>query len=160
MNTAFRLLGLPLYFSRKGGADIIETSDPEQARRMPRYLWHRGQRREVRYTADADALTAEAETLGRQAGESAGSWIVDGNTSEETARAILRMIEEGDPELEAPAPMSGEFSGGLLAADVLASVGPGLTEDDPAADDVLTAFETGYSDGWYAEVERSARATL
>ncbi len=160
MNTAFRLLGLPLYFSRKGGADIIETSDPEQARRMPRYLWHRGQRREVRYTADADTLPAEAEALGRQAGESAGSWVVDGNTSQETARAILRMIEEGDPELEAPPPLSGEWSGGLLAADVLASVGPGLTEDSPAADDVLTAFETGYSDGWYAEVERSARATL
>src|SRR5439155_21739885 len=78
MNQAFRLLGLPLYFSRKGGADILEVSDPEQARRMPRYLWNHGQRREVRYTADADALEAEAERLGREAGSSSGSWIVDG----------------------------------------------------------------------------------
>jgi hypothetical protein len=158
MNQAFRLLGLPLYFSRKGGADILETSDPEQARRMPRYLWHRGSRREVRYTADG--LTAEAERLGREAGESAGSWVVDGNTSRKTVAEVVRMIEEGDPALEAPAPLSGEWSGGIVAADVLASVGPGLDDEDPAADDVLDAFERGYSDGWYAEVERSARAVL
>jgi hypothetical protein len=159
-NTAARMLGLPYYYSRKGGADWLSLDDVEDCRRLPRYLWNRGVTRGVGYTADAAVLTAEAEALGKQAGESAASWIVDGNTSTETAREIVRMIEEGDPAFEAPAPLSGEWSGGLVATDVLASAGCGLTEDDEAAGDVLDAFERGYCDGWYAEAERRTRAVL
>lgn len=35
--------------------------------------------------------------LGYRAGEAAGSWVIDGNTSRETCERILRGIEEGDP---------------------------------------------------------------
>ncbi len=157
MNQAFRLLGLPLYFSRAGGADILELGDPELARRMPHYLWSRGTRSEISYT-DTDARKKRLEALGREIGTGAGSWIVDGNTSDQTAREILRMIVEGDPALEYPAPLSGEFSGDVLAADVLAHVDS--SEGDPAAEDMLDVFEQAYRDAWYAEVERSCWAVL
>lgn len=39
MNTAFRVLGLPYYYSRKGGAHIVSLNDSrESARDLPVYI--------------------------------------------------------------------------------------------------------------------------
>lgn len=131
MNTAFRVLGLPYRFDRSGGASIT------------------------------DLRIERAEREGKQHGQAAGSWVIDGNTSEQTARAILAGIRDGDPEVldSLPsAPLSGEWADGLLPRDVLGWYG--MDEDDPAADDVLTTFETAYADGMIEEVTRAARAIV
>jgi hypothetical protein len=44
-------------------------------------------------TPDEDRI----ETRGRANGKAAGSWVIDGRTTTETAAAILGGIEEGDP---------------------------------------------------------------
>lgn len=131
LNTAFRALDLPYRYDRKGGAQIV------------------------------DLRPQLAERAGYDAGKSAGSWIIDGNTSEEVARRILAGIKDGDPEVldQLPsAPFSGEWADGIMARDVL--LGYGLDEDAPEAEELLTAFEDGYSSGAEDEVARAARAIL
>lgn len=108
-----------------------------------------------------DLLADRAFELGREHGMSAGTWVIDGNTSEETARWWLRGLEDGDPEVEdqlPSAPLSGEWAGDPLPADVLASLD--LDEDDVRADDLLSAFEDGYYTGAHEQVEWAARAVL
>jgi hypothetical protein len=92
--------------------------------------------------------------LGAEAGRAAGSWVIDGNTSIETLRAVL----SDDFEFDVPAPLSGEWSDGPLPRDVLAEVG--VTEDDDEADDLLNEYEQAYSDAYIAETQRSASAML
>lgn len=115
----------------------------------------------ARHMLNLDDVLERAEQEGHEHGVAAGSWVVDGNTSEESARRLLQGIEDGDPEVmdELPsAPLSGEYADGLLPRDVLGWYD--LDEEHDAADDVLRAFEDGYSRGVVDEVVRSARAIL
>ena len=104
---------------------------------------------------------SQAEKLGYDAGKAAGSWIIDGNSTDEQARTLLDGIEDGDPavlDLLPSAPFSGEWADGLDVRDVLDSYGYSL--DDDGADEILSAFEDGYSRGVVDEAVRSARALL
>lgn len=110
---------------------------------------------------DYDAIIEAARVAGYEHGKAAGSWVIDGNTSEDTARYILAGIEDGDPAvLDAlpSSPLSGEWADCLLPRDVLSSLD--VDEDDDAADDILSAFEDGFSSGVEDEVVRSASAVL
>lgn len=100
-------------------------------------------------------MTAAYE-IGFDAGKARGSWVIDGNTDSGTARAILRGIEDGDPEVMdmQPAPLSGEWAGESIP-ELSDLFGIDLGDDDNATD-----FETGYGEGYWAEVERSALLAL
>jgi hypothetical protein len=103
----------------------------------------------------------KARAAGYDAGKAAGSWIVDGNTSTETARALLAGIEDGDPAVldQLPtSPLSGEWADAPTPRDVLEDVN--MTEDDEGAEDVLSAYEEGFSSGAEDEAVRLARAIL
>jgi hypothetical protein len=107
------------------------------------------------------SLTGSARAQGAEDGRCAGTWIIDGNTTDETKQACLKGFEDGDPAVydQLPgSPLSGEYADGLLPRDVLGWYG--LTEDDDLADDVLSAYEDGYSQGVVDEVERACNATL
>ena len=104
---------------------------------------------------------ARADSAGYAAGKAAGSWVIDGNTTYETAREILRMLDEGDPAVYdslPSSPLSGEWAGDPLPRDVLADVG--VDEDDDGADDVLSAYEDGFSRGAEEELVRACRAMM
>ena len=108
-----------------------------------------------------DEILERADEAGYEAGVAAGSWLLDGNSTEDAARRLLDGIEDGDPEiLDAlpSSPLSGEWADGLLPRDVLAEYG--LDEQHEAADEVLSAFEAGYDRGVTDEATRSARALL
>lgn len=114
----------------------------------------------------AEANTDEARRRGLEAGKAAGSWVIDGNTTEETARRILQGYEDGDPKIldMQPSPLSGEWADGE-SADQLVSELVDLNEASISwgelaelQDEVCRAFEDGYADGYWAEVQRSARA--
>jgi hypothetical protein len=103
----------------------------------------------------------QAEVDGYEAGRAAGTWVIDGNTSTLTAKWLLEGIEAGDPEVydQLPgSPLSGEWADAPLPRDILE--GFGMSEDDDAADDVLGAFESGFSRGVEDEVVRAARIQL
>jgi hypothetical protein len=102
-----------------------------------------------------------AEAQGHEDGRCAGTWVIDGTTTDETKQAILKGLEDGDPAVydQLPSsPLSGEWADGLLPRDVLGWYG--FTEDDDRADGILCAYEDGYSQGVVDEVERACHATL
>lgn len=74
---------------------------------------------------------------GADDGRAAGSWVVDGNTSDETCRAILQGIEDGDPETldYLPAPRTG-----------------GEYADDPTWSQILEEEECDDSDDGRADL--------
>ncbi len=101
-------------------------------------------------------MTEEAYKAGKELGEAAGSWIIDGNTSDETARYLLKGITDGDPAVldqHGPrSPLSGEWAGESIP-ELSDQYGIDLTDDDEA-----TRFEEGYDTGYWDTVERDARA--
>lgn len=109
--------------------------------------------------AQIQQAEVDAEVKGYEHGRAAGSWVIDGNTTTETAARILQGLEDGDPEVYdslPSSPLSGEMADGLLPRDVLGWYE--LDEDDDAADDILSAYERGFDSGVEAEVSESARA--
>jgi hypothetical protein len=105
----------------------------------------------------AAALNERAERLGRRAGKAAGTWAIDGNTSADAARALLRGIDEGDPAvLDAMPDPHGddEFSHEGVLLDL------GVHPEGDDADRVLESYRVGFDSGYWAEVERAAHAML
>lgn len=129
---------------------------------------------------EREALRERADALGYEAGVAAGSWVIDGNTDAEDAASLLRMIEDGDPaawDAFPSSPLSGEYADGWTEEAVCEQ--SGLPEETWNAytcavgfeqkldyeavalvDDVLRAFEDGYSRGVMDEIVRSCRALL
>jgi len=107
-------------------------------------------------------LIQAAENLGYDRGTAAGSWVIDGNTTEETARAILCGLDEGDPatlDLLPSSPLSGEWAGGITPTSLRAELGAeDVTEEE--AETILMHYEDAYGRGVYDEVVHSARAVL
>lgn len=105
-----------------------------------------------------DALMSHAE----ERGQADGSWIIDGNTSADQCREILRMIDDGDPALDAiypPTPLSGEYAGLSMAEIWLDATG----EDEPGDGWPLymaDEYELAYWSAWEAEVSRACRYQL
>lgn len=99
-------------------------------------------------------LVDEAERMGAEHGTAAGSWVVDGNSSAETLRAVIDAVDgEGDP-LDIPSPLSGEYADDPTPRTVLEALG--VDEDDPRADDLLWAYEDAYYQAFRDEALRSA----
>ncbi len=114
-----------------------------------------------RHILNIDEVVERAEREGYDHGVTAGSWLLDGNSSEDAARRLLRGIEDGDPEIldALPcSPLSTEWADSLTPADVLGWYD--LDSEHDAADDVLRAFEDGFSRGVEVEAVRSATAFL
>ena len=116
-----------------------------------------------RYLADhAEELReADEEALresGEAAGKAAGSWVSDGNSSEEHCREVLRSIEEC--EFEIPAPLSGEFADGWTPERVFEDADIEEPEDDEERSALLDVWETAYRDGFEAQAGEDARGFL
>jgi len=94
------------------------------------------------------ALVAEA----RERGAAAGSWVIDGNTTTETARWIVTGWDDGDGAVMdlQPACLSGEWAGESLSELGLAD----------ASENELDEYETAFAEAFWGEVIRSARAVL
>lgn len=117
--------------------------------------------REAAIAAAYDALMERAHALGAEQGRAAASWYFDGNTTTEQYERVLRGIEEGDPatyDTFPNGPLSGEWAGDPLPADVLAELE--IEEDDDRADDALRHYEDGFGVAVSYEIERAARAYL
>lgn len=97
------------------------------------------------------------------AGKSSASWLVDGNTSEDTCRAILKQFDDGDPAApSAPSPFSGEWAGDPTIEDVITDVcSVDFDSLEPEeVDELATAYEDAFYSAWQDEAERSVRASI
>lgn len=100
---------------------------------------------------------------GTEIGKTIGSWVIDGNTKEETARWLLKGLDDGDPEVYdvLPAnPLSGEWADYPSAESVLREAHCVYDLNDERADAVLARYEEGFDQGVQDEVTRAARAML
>jgi len=123
--------------------------------------------KEVEMAQEYDsAYEQDAYELGRERGTAAGTWVFDGNTSEDEIRRVLEGYEEGDPEIMdlEPSPLSGEWAGDPTPASVLSDLAGTAAWDavfsDADAEGILGAYEHGFSRGFWDEVVRSGRAVL
>lgn len=100
--------------------------------------------------------TTEARRIGYQAGHDRATWVFDWNTDEATYRRVVQGIEDSDPEIMdmQPEPLSGEWAGESIPE---LSDYYGLDLEDV---DIADAFEDGYSEGFWEEVEGTARLHL
>lgn len=136
--------------------EAFDNPDPTPYQSALHRLWWESFSSEVQ-----EARVRDAGRRGVEDGTAAGSWVIDGNTSEESARALLQGLEDGDPAVYdslPSAPLSGEWADGLLPRDVLGWYG--VEEDDNSADEILSAYEQGWEQGVTDEVSRAARAML
>jgi hypothetical protein len=116
--------------------------------------------REERQEEEREAMRA----LGEEHGRNAASWLLDGNSTREAAETLLRGIVDGDPAVldQLPAtPLSGEWAGAPSGAEIIAEAGLDPDESDPDRDDeLLSAYEDGYSSGVHDGAETEARRFL
>src|SRR5262249_48651513 len=106
----------------------------------------------------ADRVTAEAREQGYDRGKAAAGRYFDGNTSEDTYRRVLQGIEEGDPAVMdtlPSCPLSGEWADEITPRGLFEDLG--MSGDEDYADDVLNAYEDGFSQGATDELVRVAR---
>ena len=105
--------------------------------------------------APAASIASDAENLGRDAGKAAASWMFDGNTPEDTYRAVLRGIEDGDPVILDAYPAPGlSAGGGYTEADLARDLG--LDGEDQLLPDAATAYLDAAAESFWHETERLA----
>lgn len=110
---------------------------------------------------------AMAANIGRRYGVSSGSWVIDGNTAEDRARAIIKGYEDGDPSVldMEPHPLSGEYADDITSLGILWDVDGDMVHDilsgsgDPeeTEQEIIDAFCSSFSEGFRYEVIRAAR---
>lgn len=108
----------------------------------------------------ADAIQ-EAYRMGQQAGRNAASWAADGNTTQEHARKVLRMLADGNPEawdfLPNHPDLSGEWADDLTPNALAYSLGVDHLENMDAVEALSDAWEAGVSDTFGATCEEELR---
>lgn len=107
-------------------------------------------------------LSDRAFALGREHGVNTGSWVIDGNTSTETAARIIQGYEDGDPEIldMEPSPLSGEWADSPTPKTLADELELAEEYRGSELDQLCTDYELGFSEGYWAEVTRAARAIL
>jgi hypothetical protein len=109
--------------------------------------------------APAASLARDAEDLGRDAGKAAASWMFDGSTTEDTYRAVLRGIEDGDPAILDAYPSPGlSADGGYTEAGLARDLG--LDGEDQLIPDAATDYLDAADESFWHETERLARQHL
>jgi hypothetical protein len=114
--------------------------------------------------------TDRAYDMGRNHGLNVGSWVVDGNTSEDTCRRISQGWDDGDPEIMdmCPSPLSGEWAGEPTPDDIVEMFckgavdwsQDGIQEIVELHAEILSSYEEGFSDGYWSQVLTSCLAMM
>jgi hypothetical protein len=120
--------------------------------------------RETMTDDEFNAACAAMRAGGLAGGRAAGTWIADGNTSRMALEGMVRAFDgDADPDtVSAPSPFSGEWGGDPTAEDKIAE----HTDCDPDTltpeerDELASAYEEGFYEGWNESAERTVRGLL
>jgi hypothetical protein len=111
----------------------------------------------------ADCLES-ARKLGEANGKGAASWTIDGNVTESTVRAIVKMVDDGDPALydqfREPS-FSGEYADDYSERSLCDDIG--IDYDSSATEDIdrlADAYLDSVREAFWQEVERLYRQAL
>jgi hypothetical protein len=126
--------------------------------RLTAVLWDALREFENEETEQADRDEEAMRGSGEKAGRAAGSWVTDGNSSDDDRRAVLRMIEEC--EFETPNPLSGEYADGWTEERAFEDAGVSMPEDDDERSSLLTVWEDAFRSGFEAQAGEDARGSL
>jgi hypothetical protein len=112
----------------------------------------------------------EAYRLGADAALAAASWAADGNTSDDHRRAVLAMLEDGDPQaydyLPAEPNLSGEWADGPTPTSLYGEIvgynrGGGIDDPDGELTAALCeAWEAGVQEHFLDACEAELRGPL
>lgn len=111
------------------------------------------------FLADVEAEVGRIETRGYNDGRVAGSWAVDGTTSNETCAALLRGMEEGDPVILDALPLpqvGGEWAGDPNWAEILRE--EECADADDARGDLFEVYCDAFARGVEEQVTSDCRA--
>jgi hypothetical protein len=107
-----------------------------------------------------ESIIERAVELGTEAGRSAASWRFDGNTSTETYRVTLGLIEDGDPAFEIPEFLNDEW-GGISDETLALALGTDLLDaDDWLVNESCNQYIDAAVIAYTEEVERVCRLHL
>lgn len=97
---------------------------------------------------------------GYEDGSAAGSWVIDGNTTDETCRTLLEQDEEGDPALwdGLPTLTLGEWADDPTFEKILESLD--IEPDDDVDFERWNAYSAGWHDGCHDQAVRDAYARV
>lgn len=100
----------------------------------------------------------DAMRLGEQHGTSAGTWVTAPDA--ESARALLAMLADGGPEVEAyipcPSPLSGEWADDLTPRELLAQCGVPDADGETEAE-ICEVYEGAFVHALYFQAETELR---
>lgn len=104
-------------------------------------------------------LADKAYELGRDHGAAVGSWVIDGNTTSDTASRILKGYEDGDSQIMdmEPSPLSGEWADSPTPQTLADELELAEEYRGSELDQLCTDYELGFSQGYWDEVIRSAK---
>lgn len=108
---------------------------------------------------DITSIINRAQALGAEHGRNAGSWVIDGNTTDVYARAIVQGYEDGDPQVMEmmPAPLSGEWADSMTPDRLLRELGYRHDGDIDMEPDICGAYELAFERGFWDQVSTDAR---
>ena len=108
-------------------------------------------------------ILREARKLGREAGHAAATWVVDGNTSDETKQMMREGIEDGDPEvldmLRIPN-LSGEWGDEPTPSALYQDIGFDQETDkrsDWLSDQICTDWEDAASEAFFTQLREELK---
>jgi len=105
-----------------------------------------------------------AYAKGEDAALAAASWVIDGNTSQEHIRRMVKWFDDGDPQLDQFLPaypnLSGEMADGLTPSKLVDELIGDVSLDDDVINEICDAFEEGVADHFRPECERILRAAV
>lgn len=113
----------------------------------------------VEIPADPDAAMTR---LGTEHGRAAGTWVLDGNSSTETARALLDGIRDGDPEVLDALPVArlgGEWADDPTPRDLFNEADVSCFDPERETD-LLDAYSDAFNVAVQDQAEREARTFL
>ena len=107
---------------------------------------------------------AQAYKRGEDAAIAAASWVIDGNTSQDHIRRMVKWFDDGDPMndhfLPARPNLSGEWGDEYTPHSLVNDV-CGLTNcTSEMRDEICEAFDEGVADHFEPECERILRAAI
>lgn len=91
-------------------------------------------------------------------GTDAGTWVIDGNTSDETCRKMLARLDDGDPDDSLPELCLGQWADDPSFREILEDLN--IEATDESEDDLFGTYSDAWYEGLYHEVERACRARI